>query len=83
MYDVRVSFEMTVEDDLHLNRFWRESSLLECMFFIYEFDRNDGFRRVERDGFADRGICTLTNGLADEPEWQVRGEWCDLALCCC
>lgn len=69
--DVRVLFEVRVEDDLHLDLLRREAALPKGMFFVDELDRDDGFWRIDRYGFADGGVCALTDGFADEPKGKV------------
>ena len=83
VYDVWVLLEMRVEDDLHLDLFRRKATLPKGMFFVNEFDRDDGFRRIDWYGFADGCVCALTDGFADETEGKVRGKRSDLALCNC
>jgi hypothetical protein len=50
------------------------------MFFVDELDRDDGFGRVQWSGFADRGVCALADGFADQAERKVCGEGRNLAL---
>lgn len=69
MYDVVVFPEMLMKKNLHLDLLWREAALLECMVLVDEFDGDDRFGGVVRDGFANGGIGALSNGLAHEPEW--------------
>lgn len=69
-----------MEDDFHLDHFGREATLSKGMFFIDEFDRDDRFRRIDRYGFADGGVCALTDGFADKTEGEVGGERSDLTL---
>ena len=73
MYDVLVFFEVRVEDDFHLDLLGAEAPLPEGMFLVDEFDRDDGFRRVDGYGFADGCVCALTDGFADEAERKVCG----------
>lgn len=51
------------------------------MFLVDEFDCDDGFGRVDGDGFANGCVCALADGFADEAEGEVRGKRGDLALC--
>jgi hypothetical protein len=53
MYDVLVLPEMRVQDDFHLDLFRCEAAGFERVLFVDEFDRDDWFRRVVWDGFAD------------------------------
>lgn len=61
--------KMLVQDNLHLYLLRREAALFECMILVDEFDGDNGFGSVVRDGFADGGICPLSDGFADESEW--------------
>lgn len=55
MYDVLVFAEVLVQDDLHLDLLRREAALLECMFLVDEFDRDDRFGFIVGYSFAYAG----------------------------
>jgi hypothetical protein len=50
--DVLVFAEVLVQDYLHLDLLRREATLFECMFFVYELDRDDGLRLIVGHSFA-------------------------------
>lgn len=53
MYDIDMLAKVLVEQDLHFDLFGRETALLKGMFLVDELDSDDGFGRVDGDGFAD------------------------------
>jgi hypothetical protein len=61
----------------------REATLLKGMFFVDEFDGNDGLGRIDGYGFANGSVCALADCLADEAEGEICGQRSDLTLYSC
>lgn len=72
MYDVVVFPEMLMKKNLHLDLLWREAALLECMVLVDEFDGDDRFGGVVRDGFANAVQRSQRDGVIEERQ-HLRG----------
>jgi hypothetical protein len=72
-----------MQDNFHLDLFRSKAALLKGMLLVDELDCDDGLGRIGGNGFANGGICALTDRFADQAEGKVCGERSNLALWYC
>lgn len=66
--------DVCVEREFDLELLGPQSSRAVGVLFVDELDGDDGARSIERDGFANGGVGTTADGLADDSEGKRGGQ---------